>query len=209
MKTSIKTIVVTTVMVMTTILFIGCQKDSMDVMTSQNEYSEIAIRMTDSPAIYSAVNVDVKAVEILYKDTVRYNCKDTADRDDSIKYHCQCQDTSEQKWVKLVTIAGIYNLLKFQNGIDTIIASDQIKAGNILEMRLILGNNNSLIIGPDTFPLIVPSGMETGLKLIINKTVSPNNKLEILFDFDANSSIVITGNKKFILKPVLKLKMYS
>jgi hypothetical protein len=208
MKTIIKTIVVPTVMILTTI-FPACQKDSTDVMTSQDGNSEIVIRMGDSPAPYTAVNIDVKAVEILYKDTVTSNCNDTDDRDDSVKYYCHCQVTSEQKWLKLVTITGIYNLLMFQNGLDTIIASDQIKAGDILEMRLILGTNNSLVIWPDTIPLIVPSGMETGLKLIINKPVSPHSKLEVLFDFDANSSVVINGNNKFILKPVLKLKMNS
>lgn len=207
MKTMLKKNLGALLLVLTA-TFSGCQKD--ETITSKGN-SEISVRMTDAPAVYAAVNIDIKAVEILYRDSTTYNCQDTlGSKVDTTDNHCGCEEKSEdQKWIRLTTMAGVYNLLEFQNGLDTVIAEGQIQAGHILKMRLILGENNSIVVGTDTIPLKVPSGMEAGLKLIIDKPATPNGKLNILFDFDADASVVVTGHNSFILKPVLKFKMSS
>ena len=46
--------------------------------------------------------------------------------------------------------------------------------------------------------------MQSGLKLNVNKTFESGVKYAILLDFDANQSIVLTGNDTYQLKPVIR-----
>jgi hypothetical protein len=70
-------------------------------------------------------------------------------------------------------------------------------------MRLILGNNNTLMADSVMYNLTVPGGNETGIKLVGNLTVVPNQTLVVTLDFDANASIVLSGST-YQLKPVVK-----
>ncbi|CAN5214523.1 hypothetical protein BH09BAC2_BH09BAC2_09690 [soil metagenome] len=146
----------------------------------ENGNSTLNVRMTDAPAAYSAVNVDIREVRVNM-------------RDDSTG------------WTTLNTRAGIYNLLALQNGIDTLLASGSVSTGGVVkEIRFVLGSNNTIEVNGTTFPLTVPSGSESGLKIKINKNV--NASLEtLLIDFDAALSISseIDGYK---LRPVLRVK---
>jgi hypothetical protein len=196
--------------------FSACQKESNSSLRMNAATSEVAIRMTDSPGDFLAVNVDIRSVELLYVDSVHSGCSDTLYHShginhDSIRYsHCDCDDdTARGRWVTLDTRAGIYNLLNLQNGLDTLIASGQIQPGRIIAMRLILGPNNSVMLLADTIHLTIPGGMESGLKIPVHQTVNSQNKLTLLFDFDAGASIIVTGNEHILLKPVIRLKMSS
>lgn len=140
----------------------------------------LTIRMTDAPANYSKINVDVVGMEILH------------DRDG---------------WITVPIEQGIYNLLALQNNISVVLADHvQIPIGTITQMRLILGERNSLETSTAVYELKVPSGSESGLKIEVGQVISSRDHLVILIDFDASASIVETGNDTYILKPVLKIK---
>ncbi len=141
------------------------------------EKSHLTVRMTDAPANYDAVMVDVKSVEIIGNGgtTVLLNAN-----------------------------AGIYNLLDFSNGLDTMIASGDLEAGSISQIRLILGTNNSILVDGVVYPLSTPSAEQSGLKLQVNQTFEPGVDYYILLDFDANQSVVKTGNGAYKLKPVIR-----
>lgn len=138
--------------------------------------AKVNVRMTDAPGPYLAVNVDVQAVEI----------------------------NTSQGWVNANVNAGIYNLLDYQRGVDTLIASTTIAAGTVSQIRLILGTNNTVVVGPATFNLETPSAQQSGLKLDVNATVQAGDTYTIILDFDAARSIVLTGSGKYILKPVIR-----
>jgi Domain of unknown function (DUF4382) len=55
------------------------------------------------------------------------------------------------------------------------------------------------------YPLTIPSGSESGLKIKVNKKLSATLET-IIIDFDAALSIFQTGAGVFKLKPVLKIK---
>jgi len=155
--------------------FWACSKES----DSRNQ-SQLSIRLTDNPFNASAVNVDILKVRVNFRG----------------------DDTG---WVDLETKAGIYNLLKLQNGVDTLLAQGTVPADTLKEIRFVLGNRNSIKIGTDSFPLTIPSGQESGLKIKLSKKL--NATLEnVVVDFDAALSIHQTGNGKYMLKPVLKIK---
>ncbi|MDO8929140.1 MAG: DUF4382 domain-containing protein, partial [Bacteroidota bacterium] len=91
-----------------------------------NEKAHLTVRMTDAPANYDAVMIDVKSVEITGNGGTA---------------------------VLLNTNAGIYNLLDFSNGLDTMIASGDLEAGSVSQIRLLLGPDNSVLVDGVVYPL--------------------------------------------------------
>ncbi len=154
------------------IAFESCKKEN-------NGSSNLQVRLTDAPAAYDEVNVDIREVRVNF-------------RDDSTG------------WISLNTNAKIYNLLALQNGVDTLLATGTVSTGMVKEIRLILGNNNTVVVNGTSFPLTIPSGGESGLKIKVNKKL--NATLETLIvDFDAALSIKLE-NAGYKLRPVLKIK---
>ena len=126
-------------------------------------------------------------------------------REVRVKMGNDTTNVDDNGWVNLVTTAGVYDLLSYQNGIDTLIGSGNVPTGYVKEIRLILGENNRVVDSFGTvYPLTIPSGSESGLKIKINKNLRPNLD-SLLIDFDAALSIrkEASGYK---LRPVIKLK---
>ena len=142
--------------------------------------TELRIHLTDNPYNASEVNVDIKQVRVNFGD-------------------------DSTGWVDINTRSGVYNLLDLQNGIDTVLALGIVPAGTLKEVRFVLGTDNSIKIDSATYPLTIPSGSESGLKIKLNKRL--NATLDsLVIDFDAALSILQTGNGEYKLKPVLKIK---
>lgn len=135
------------------------------------------VRMTDAPGPYEEVNIDLQAVEVTGNDG---------------------------QTVLLNTTAGIYNLLEFSNGLSTLIAKSELNDAKVSQIRLVLGSKNTVVVGGVTYPLSTPSAEQSGLKLQVNQTLVADIQNEILLDFDANASIVETGNGTYKLKPVVR-----
>jgi hypothetical protein len=80
-----------------------------------------------------------------------------------------------------------------------------IPTNSVKEIRFVLGPANTIEFNGIVYPLTIPSGSESGLKLKINKQLNgPVDSL--LIDFDAALSIHQNGNGDYLLKPVLKIK---
>ncbi|MEO5562573.1 MAG: DUF4382 domain-containing protein [Chitinophagaceae bacterium] len=142
--------------------------------------TDLKIRLTDNPYNATEVNVDIQQVRVNLRD-----------------------DSSG--WTDLNTHAGVYNLLDLQNGIDTLLAQGLIPTGTLKEVRFVLGANNSIMIGSTLYPLTIPSGSESGLKIKLNKQLNAGVD-SLVIDFDAALSILQTGTGEYKLKPVLKIK---
>ena len=145
--------------------------------------AKMQVRMTDAPGDYAEVNVDIKSVQVH---------KDGSD--------------DEKGWITLDQInPGVYNLLNFANGKDTLLASSTLPAGRISQLRLILGNNNSLKLkNGEIKSLKTPSGQTSGVKLQINADLDSDVTYVLLLDFDAAKSVVERGNGQYNLKPVVR-----
>ena len=147
--------------------------------------SRMEVRLTDAPGDYEKVLIDIRSVEI-HTDA---NANDNSGG-----------------WSTLGNInPGIYNLLDFSNGRDTLLAASNLPAGRISQIRLILGPNNSLVLKDGTTkPLKTPSGQQSGLKVKIDADLVPDVSYVVLLDFDAAKSIVARGNGDYNLKPVIR-----
>jgi hypothetical protein len=139
--------------------------------------STMAIRMTDAPGNFSAVYIDLQSVVV------------TGSTDGDVTFN---------------THAGIYNLLDFANGMDTLIATGSLQTGSVEQVRLVLGPNNSVMVNGTSYPLSTPSAMQSGLKLQVHQTLQAGVAYSMVLDFDAGQSIVLQGNGTYALKPVIR-----
>lgn len=146
--------------------------------SSSSDYANFKVYLTDAPASYDEVNVDVQQVEI---------------------------HSSGGGWQTLSVLnPGIYNLLEYSNGLDTLILNDSLPVGNISQIRLILGANNTIMVDSVTYPLSTLSGQQSGLKLQIHQKLEAGITYAITLDFDVAHSVHKTGNGVYKLKPVIR-----
>jgi hypothetical protein len=163
------------------VIFSSCKKNN-SAGDSMNGPYKMSVYLTDDPTKYDKIYLDIKSVQIK-KDN----------------------DDSENGWQTIhITRTGVFNLLKFTNGADTILATDAIASSKVSQVRVILGTNNSVVIKGVSYPLETPSAQESGLKINIDADLVAGIEYKIWLDFDAARSIVTTGNGKYILKPVIR-----
>jgi Domain of unknown function (DUF4382) len=158
--------------IMASTFIVSCKKES--------GYSTLNVRLTDAPAAYQEVNIDLQSIQVKLSG-----------------------DSSG--WVDLDANPGIYNLLGLQNGVDTLIGTQTLPAETVKEIRLILGSDNTIMVNGATVPLRIPSGSESGLKIKVNKKLNATIET-LIIDFDAALSIHQEGTGDYILRPVLKIK---
>lgn len=155
----------------------ACKKDKTPAATTTQKAS-VSMYLTDDPAEYDAVLIDIAQVEVK-------------------------MEGSESVYFTPLR-PGIYDLLKFRNGIDTLLVKTDMNPGKISQIRLILGPNNSVIENGVEYKLNTPSAQESGLKLNLHETFEAGTTYQLWIDFDAGKSIVKTGNGKYNLKPVIR-----
>ncbi len=166
-------------------LFTACRKEK-DEPTKGTGAGYMQVKMTDAPADYMHVYVDIQGVQVLRGD----------------------DSTSEPVWVTLLTRDTIYDLLALQD--STVIIADStllLFTGRVGQLRLILGPNNSVVLNDSTsYPLTIPSSQTSGLKINLNTTIDPNRTTKVTIDFDAGKSVFVTGNGTYMMKPVINVK---
>ena len=164
-----------TLMAGTAILFTACKKE--------NGNTTLQVRLTDAPVAFDEVNVDIREVNVKFSD----------------------DSSSTSGWVSLNTNAGVYNLLGLQNGVDTLLASGSLPQDVVKEIRLVLGPNNTIKDNGVVYPLVIPSGAQSGLKIKVSKKLGATLET-LLIDFDAALSVKKEGTGDYKLRPVLKIK---
>ena len=141
----------------------------------------IEVRMTDNPAEFTAVNVDIRRVEI-HRGNGDYATGWRVINDEPLQV----------------------NLLDLVNGADTLIGIRDLGPGTYGQLRMVLGPQNSVEVNGEVHPLVVPSGQQSGLKLNINALIESGMTYTMLLDFDAARSVVSAGNGMYLLMPVIR-----
>lgn len=167
-----------------TVTLFNCSDDDKDPENETQGTSNITVKLMDEPGDYEHVYIDVIDVMVKVNDPV----------DD------------DNGWISLNPInTGIYDLLELTGGVNVLLAENyNIPSGTLNQIRLVLGEDNSIVIDGETFPLNTPSEQQSGLKLNVNQTLEPNIHYTFLLDFNVDESIVVAGNSGNInLKPVI------
>lgn len=116
------------------------------------------------------------------------------------------------------------NLLELVNGVREDLGIAELASGHFTQMRLIIdtvpdGTTNILSQGhpfanyvidqsnpANVHELKIPSGLQTGVKIVGGFDIYPNQTTELILDFDACRSVVKAGNSgKWLLKPTIKI----
>src|SRR5438045_1280754 len=139
----------------TALFVVSCSEDK------DGQSAHLQVRMTDAPADYQEVIVDVQDVQV----------NSTSDED--------------KGWISLDVNKGQYDLLELTNGLDTLLGTAEIPAGHISQIRLVLGTNNSIKVGGVVQALTTPSAQQSGLKVNVNTDFEAGKTYTILLDFDA------------------------
>jgi hypothetical protein len=156
----------------------------------------VRIRMTDAPGIYDAVNLVVTQVAI------HRGLPDSLEQDG--------MSDSVSGWEILSDRAATYDLMKLRNGVFVTLAEGLAPAGHYTQIRLKLGAGSNVVVDGATYPLTVPSGLQSGYKLVAEFDVPASGLVELALDFDAARSIHQTGNGRYMLKPTCRvMPMYD
>ena len=160
----------------------GSSNSNNGTTTGNNPSSDgtlFKIFMTDAPVAVEEVNIDLQHVVI--------------------------KGSGGGDTIHLGTNSGIYNLLDFQNGIDTLIASSMITVDTVTQVRLVLGEDNTIKVDGVLHDLKTPSAQQSGLKVNVHLPLDSIDFYNLLLDFDAEESVIQQGNGNYMLKPVLKV----
>ena len=175
-------------LIITAITFSACSTDS------SPGTGTLKVSLTDAPANYEEVNIEITQVLV------------NQDEDAEEPENDGEEDINEEEngWYSIMDDSITVNLLDYQNGAVLDLGETHLEAGMYNQIRLILCDNNTVVIDGETFALTTPSAQQSGYKLNVNADVEEGQVYDLVIDFDASQSIVATGNGMYILNPVLR-----
>jgi len=192
-----------------TVLFISlfsfaCQKEDQGHGNNAGR-SSVNIFLTDDPSLnFDKVLLDIAKVEIKVED-------DSEQQQES--EHQQGVDDSDHHgetsggWMSVPIHPGIYDILRFRNGLDTLFGSASFDVTRALrKVRITLGSSNSFEINGVSAPLTIHNNDNIIVLKIDESAVAINSGglTNFWIDFDAGSSIRLNGND-LELKPNCKV----
>ena len=173
----------------------------------------LSLSLTDAPTDgYQAIYVTIKEVQIHKAE------EETGEEVVEEGSEPVTEENGEENgsgWETILTPNQTYNLLELVNCTMTRLGDAVLAAGHYTQMRLILGDEpdseahpsaNYLIDNNDeAHELKVPSGFQTGIKLVRGFEVIDEQTTDLILDFDASKSVVKAGSSgKWLLKPTIK-----
>ncbi|WP_212003473.1 DUF4382 domain-containing protein [Chitinophaga sp. HK235] len=205
-------LLVVSIPLLAAVLLYSCKKDqsSSNEPIPQNQ-QKVSLFLSDDPGLFDKVLLDIRKVEVLVdtcnnKDDEGWNDRDRCWWDEDHDHDRQGRDSC-LVWDSLNIHPGVYDLLTLRNGADTLLAGGLVKKGVMKQIRITIGNNNSLVKNSVTYPVASVAGQS---KIIVRirhdewDEVSSSN-LQLWLDFDIQRSIIKTWNGKFILRPYINV----
>ncbi|MFQ5824562.1 MAG: DUF4382 domain-containing protein [bacterium] len=148
--------------------------------TTPTDKGTLIVSLTDAPAEFQEVNITFS----------------------EISAHI------DEQWITVRGEPITVNLLEWNNGQSIVIGTAEVPAGHYTQIRLKI-DNAQVVVNGESQSVTVPSGAQTGLKLVSQFTIPAGSTFELIIDFDANSSIFITGppnnSNGYILKPTIRV----
>lgn len=161
----------------------GCSDDPASPENAGPGY--IKLNMIDAPGDYQQVNVHIVRVEV--------HRSDEGDTNDSGGWETISEDTM---MVDLLTLTG---------GNALVLADTLLDAGHYTQIRLILGDMNTVMVDSVLHDLEVPSSQNTGIKLIHGFDIETDALYQATLDWDADKSVHQTGNGQYKMKPTIRV----
>ena len=138
----------------------------------------------------TAIDITINKVEV-HKGTSNENATQSNET-------FETNDTSTAGWITITDETKSYNLLELVNTPGEVMGNKTLSAGKYTQIRLYV-SNAEITLNNNTYDAKVPSSR---FYWVHPFDIETGKITTLTLDFD---SIVETGNKKFILKPVVKI----
>lgn len=173
------------------VIFYSCQKDISGNTSDVNKPHGVTIYLTDHQTpIFDSVFVDLQGLEVKLEDDTLPN----------------------SGWVNLNINPGVYNILRFRNGLDTLFATGTLPNARVKKVKLILGTQNSVMKNGQVFPLRIKDEDREVIANLDASNFEITTSGQVLFwiDFDAGNSIQVDNsgsgnNNGYRLKSHIKI----
>jgi len=180
-------------------LLCGCFGDGADDLASVGDSGILILGLTD------ATSDQYKAVYITIDEVLAH-----------------IDEGDDGSWVTVIRPESTHNLLELVNGFIEQLGFTDLEPGTYTQLRLYLGESpddsknildqdhpyaNYIIDKDDIIhELQVPSGYQSGVKLVHEFDIVQGVTVELVLDFDALNSVVKAGaSGRFLLKPVIRV----
>ncbi|GGE32010.1 DUF4382 domain-containing protein [Sphingobacterium cellulitidis] len=149
---------------------------STDNSNTTDGKTPLTIKITDAPAYYDQILLDIDHIEVI---------------------------TEGGREVIDIDIEP-FDILSYREGDYLILAEHDVPSGRLQEIRLVLDDDNEIVVDGVKHHLTTPSGQSSGVKIKVQDDLVPHVAYTLALDFDASKSIHQTGNGKYMLKPVIR-----
>ena len=190
-----KNFIIILVLLFSTVFLSGC----LDILTTQEDDSiapgkgGLKIYLTDlsdknkadNPETYVAINLTI------YKIQVHLAGEDEED---------------EGEWVEwILNEPTEYNLMELKDE-SILLSEEELTPGKYTQIRIFVTDASiDIESGEIGVPVEIPSVYQTGIKLIHPFEIIAGETIELTIDFDAEKSIIKTGNGSYKLMLVIKI----
>lgn len=182
MKNSLTRLASLVLLLSAVVLFSSCNKNEDPDPQGTADFNVSLKSTSSSRTSYDSINIDIQQISI----------------------HTSTDSSSTSGWFDLETNTGIYDLIDYTSGNDTILALDSLlEVQTVSQIRLLLGENNTIVLDSISYDLETPSAQTSGIKIQVHAELQPNTAYKVVLNFNADESIIETGNGKFKLKPVI------
>jgi hypothetical protein len=171
-------------------LMYSCQKEVSGNSSNPDQPHTARIYLTDHQTpVFDSVFIDIRGLQVKLED-------------DSL---------ANGGWVNLAINPGVYNILRFRNGLDTLFGTGTLPNARIHKIKLVLGTQNSVMKDGQSLPLRVK---DEDREVIANLNASnfeiSNGQVLFWIDFDAGNSIQVDNsgsgnNNGYRLKSHIKI----
>jgi hypothetical protein len=188
------------------VVFIAACQKQVDEPINNLDSKKLSVYLTDDPCNFDSLFVDIRYVEVKIDTSKKHDDDDHYGDNDDDGDDDHHHNDSFGKWDTLRINAGVYNILKLRNGIDTLLGSSNISVGKIRKIRITLGTNNAIVVSGIRKPLALLAGTNNYIYVKIHTEDEDDdiiNQSAIWLDFDVCKSIKQIGSQ-YYLKPFLK-----
>lgn len=186
----------------------ACKKSNSAEATAGKE--QLSLYLTDGPGFFDNVFIDIRSVKVLVDTSTNTRRHDNDDWDDRGE-HDQRRDSSFI-WESLNFKAGVYDVLKFRNGADTVLAAAHIAVGSIRLIKIEIGTNNSVVKNGITYPVYLPASARNYILIKLKGDECEryeSGKKRLWLDFDVARSIIQGSDNRFYIRPVFHFFVVS
>lgn len=166
---------------------------------------QVNFMLTDGPGSYDNVFIDIKSLQIVIDTAKEGSRKRDTCNWDHIGSHRESRRDSGLVWTTIPIKAGVYDILKFRNGLDTLFASANVPKGSVRLVRIEFGTNNSVVKDSVNYPLNLSPNLPNFIVIKLKGhefEEFASRRYRIWLDFDVSRSI-IEVNGRFYLIPVM------